>query len=179
MICRYCGKELLEGDKYCACCGEPVPKPPKSIDERYLNKRVSTARFWSVFCSVLLQLFCLVYMGPILGLIFGVAVFPVCIWGIIYGVRKRTLEELEENSHKTIIAKQFSLDKTSICPVCGSHDIKLYRKGYDYGVGYWGSTFGVKGSGYAGGFDANKTCCHCQNCGNDWETNYDYRTINK
>ena len=65
------------------------------------------------------------------------------------------------------------------CPVCGSRNIKLYRKGYDYKVGFWGAIFGVKGAGYAGGFDANNTCCRCMDCGKDWETDYDYRLIDK
>lgn len=68
---------------------------------------------------------------------------------------------------------------TNICPRCSSRNIKYYRKGYDYKVGFWGAIFGVRGSGYAGGFNANHTCCRCMNCGNDWETDYDYRLINK
>jgi DNA-directed RNA polymerase subunit RPC12/RpoP len=67
----------------------------------------------------------------------------------------------------------------NVCPKCGGRNIKLYRKGYDYKVGFWGSIFGVSGSGYAGGFDSNKTCCRCTDCGKDWETDYDYRLINK
>lgn len=63
------------------------------------------------------------------------------------------------------------------CPKCGSTNIKLYRKGYNYKVGFWGVIFGARGAGYAGGFDANNTCCRCMNCGNDWETDYDYRLI--
>lgn len=66
-----------------------------------------------------------------------------------------------------------------VCPRCRSRNIKLYRRGYDYKVGFWGAIFGVRGSGYAGGFDANKTCCRCMDCGKDWETDYDYRLINK
>ena len=65
------------------------------------------------------------------------------------------------------------------CPKCGSTNVKLYRKGYNYKVGFCGAIFGVRGAGYAAGFDANNTCCRCMNCGNDWETDYDYRLINK
>ena len=65
------------------------------------------------------------------------------------------------------------------CPKCGSTNIKLYRKGYNYKVGFWGAIFGVRGAGYAGGFDANHTCCRCMDCGKDWETDYDYRLIEK
>lgn len=63
------------------------------------------------------------------------------------------------------------------CPRCNSRNIKLYRKGYNYKIGFWGAIFGVRGAGYAGGFDANKTCCRCMDCGKDWETDYDYRLI--
>ena len=66
-----------------------------------------------------------------------------------------------------------------VCPRCGSHNIKHYRKGYNYKIGFWGAIFGVRGAGYAGGFDANHTCCRCMDCGKDWETDYDYRLINK
>lgn len=179
MICRHCGKEVLEGYDYCSNCGEPIPRPEKSLDEMYVYKKVHTARLWSIFGCVLLQIFSLICMGPILGLIFGMCVFPVIIWAIIYGIRKQALEEIEENSRETIIKKQFLVDKTSICPICGSHNIKIYRKGYDYSVGFWGNIAGVKGSGYAGGFDANNACCRCMNCGADWETNYDYRIVKK
>ena len=50
-------------------------------------------------------------------------------------------------------------------------------RGYDYHPGFWGSLFGVRGAGYAGGFGANKACCHCKDCGKDWVTDYDYRTL--
>jgi Zn finger protein HypA/HybF involved in hydrogenase expression len=68
-------------------------------------------------------------------------------------------------------------DNIDHCPKCGSHNLKLYRKGYNYKVGFWGSIFGVRGAGYAAGIDSNKACCRCMNCGNDWETDYDYRLL--
>lgn len=88
------------------------------------------------------------------------------------------IEHFKSDKQK-LIDIQFDNDETSICPQCGSHNIKLYRKGYNYKVGFWGAIFGVRGAGYAGGFDANKTCCRCMNCGKDWETDYDYRLIDK
>lgn len=88
------------------------------------------------------------------------------------------IEHFKSDKQK-LIDIQFDDDSTSICPKCGSHNIKLYRKGYNYKVGFWGTIFGVRGAGYAGGFDANKTCCRCMDCGKDWETDYDYRLINK
>lgn len=179
MICRHCGKEYSDEFAYCPYCAEPKPEPEKTLDEAYLDKRVATATLWSILGGVLLQIFALICMGPILGLIFGVMVFPVSIWAIIYGIRKKTLEEIKKNTRETIIAKQYAINQASICPSCGSHNVKVYRKGYDYKMGFWGSMAGVRGAGYAAGMDSNKACCRCMNCGNDWETDYDYRLINK
>ena len=97
---------------------------------------------------------------------------------VIVAVIGLLIEHFKSDKQK-LIDIQFDQDATSICPKCGSRNIKLYRKGYDYKVGFWGAIFGVKGAGYAGGFDSNKTCCRCMDCGKDWETDYDYRLINK
>lgn len=177
MICNHCGKKYSDEFEYCPYCAEPKPKPEKTLDEAYLDKQVYLAKFWSIFGGIVLQLFALICMGPILGLIFGMMLFPVCIWAIIYGVRKQTIEKIQKNSRQTIIDKQYSMDQTSICPACGSHNIKVYRKGYNYKVGFWGAIFGIRGSEFRGGFDADKACCRCVNCGHDWETDYDYRLI--
>jgi hypothetical protein len=86
----------------------------------------------------------------------------------------------KQDRNKVLARIEAEINKSNVCdvcPRCGSHNIKLYRKGYNYKVGFWGSIFGVKGAGYAGGFDANNTCCRCMDCGKDWETNYDYRLI--
>lgn len=72
------------------------------------------------------------------------------------------------------IAKKYV---TTVCPRCHSKNIKIYRKGYDYRPGFWGSLFGVRGAGYVGGFKANNACCHCMDCGKDWETDYDIRKL--
>lgn len=87
------------------------------------------------------------------------------------------LIEYFKSDKQKLIDIQFDEDATSICPHCGSHNIKIYRKGYNYKMGFWGAIFGVRGAGYAAGFDSNKACCRCMNCGHDWETNYDYRLL--
>lgn len=88
----------------------------------------------------------------------------------------------------TYVAKEFTntlneainaKNNIEYCPHCGSHDIKIYRKGYNYHKGFWLRMFDIKGGGYIAGMDANKACCRCMDCGNDWETDYDYRLINK
>ena len=88
----------------------------------------------------------------------------------------------KQDVNKLLIRVGAELSKRSlvdVCPRCGSHNIKRYRKGYNYKIGFWGAIFGVRGAGYAGGFDSNNTCCRCMDCGKDWETDYDYRLINK
>lgn len=65
------------------------------------------------------------------------------------------------------------------CPKCGSHNIKIYREGYDYNKGFWLRMFDVKGGGYVAGMNSNRARCHCMDCGQDWATNYDYRLIDK
>lgn len=126
--------------------------------------------------------------GIIIGLIFGVALIAYFVWLIKSGQLKKGSFERDikeaanvfDNKSKHTWNEALNM-KNNIdhCPVCGSRNIKLYRKGYNYHVGFWGAIFGVRGAGYAGGFDANKTCCRCMDCGKDWETNYDYRLIDK
>jgi hypothetical protein len=89
-------------------------------------------------------------------------------------------ERLDVNKFFARIGNEFfKKGNINYCPRCYSKNIKMYRKGYNYKVGFWGAIFGVKGAGYAGGFGANNTCCRCMNCGKDWETDYDYRLIKK
>lgn len=177
MVCRHCGKQFADDAKYCPYCAEPVPKAPKSLEQNYIDTMTNRARFWSIFGCVILQFLALLCMGPLLGLVFGACVFPVSIWAIMYRIHKDAVEKMQKNDRRAIIDKQFVADQTSICPECGSHNIKVYRQGYDYRPGFWGSVAGVRGAGYVGGFDANNARCRCMNCGHDWETKYDYRLI--
>ena len=123
----------------------------------------------------------------IVGIIIGLAISALLFVLVLRGVKqngKRTTEQIKEAPN--IFANDFvgALDEAinarkiiDHCPKCGSHNIKIYRKGYDYKVGFWGSIFKVRGSGYAGGFGANNACCRCLDCGKDWETDYDYRLL--
>ena len=119
MICKHCGKEFSDEFSYCPYCAEPKPKPKPdreySLDENYINQKVRSAKIWSIFGGVLLQLFTLVYMGPVLGLIFGMLFYPMFVQGIIYGIKKRAIEDVTKNSRETVIQKQYMADKTSIC----------------------------------------------------------------
>ena len=122
--------------------------------------------FAPIFFGLMLTAVCFaVALMPLL-------LIPIIIVCTVYG---RVLFEMVKNASGYVPDK----DNIEKCNRCGSTNIKLYRKGYNYKVGFWGAIFGVRGAGYAGGFDANKTCCRCMNCGKDWETDYDYRLIDK
>lgn len=45
MFCPNCGKEIQDGDKFCACCGAPVQNEQKKNDEHYHT-------FWELLSSV-------------------------------------------------------------------------------------------------------------------------------
>ena len=130
----------------------------------------------------------IIMVAIIITLIFCVALIAYFVWLIKSGQLKKGSFESDvknaangaanyfNNTFKEAINIKRNIDH---CPKCGSTNIKLYRKGYDYKVSFWGAIFEAKGAGYAGGFDANKTCCRCMDCGKDWETDYDYRLIEK
>lgn len=68
------------------------------------------------------------------------------------------------------IQKAHSENPTSVCPQCGSRNITVYRKGYDYNKGFWYSMFKVRGGMYLAGMDRNKAMCACRDCNHRWET---------
>lgn len=204
MICRHCGKEFTDDYNYCPYCAEPVEKEEKFefTELKHLTREERATRSYGLVTGIVAVL--LFFTMFIVGMFLGWCIYPdslgneafhdeadtfaiifwiasIVVWLVFRWVYWLLTKEklMKKRVRKQIITDQFISDRTSICPRCGSHDIKVYRKGYNYKVGFWGSIFGVKGAGYAGGFDANKTCCRCMKCGNDWETDYDYRLINK
>lgn len=179
MICRHCGKEYADEFAYCPYCAEPKPVERTEAHELKQYKDGMATKFILklIVCFVFSVLFFMLMMwleGFAVALFISIIVF--CVLALVPVLEYCTLTK---PGRERTINMQFSKDQTSICPKCGSHSIKVYRKGYDYKVGFWGAIFGVRGAGYAGGFDANTACCRCLNCGNDWETDYDYRLINK
>ena len=209
MICRHCGKEFSDEFEYCPFCAEPKHTKSKILnqeqisEEEQINRAQRGADGHYLLVTVVIG-FLWFALGFFVSQIVGWSIYPetlgsdafcdkadifaIFMWlGVLIGwvVLRYLIQKLSSESQKQkrakkyVIFKQYQNDRTSICPVCGSHNIKIYRKGYNYKVGFWGAIFGVKGAGYAGGFGANNTCCRCMNCGNDWETDYDYRLINK
>lgn len=203
MICRHCNKEYSDEFAYCPYCAEPKPIKNKNLnqvqidgtqrgaDGHYILLTVVVAILWFCFGYFICRVASWIIYPETVGNdafcdkadIFAIIMWLgiLLLWIVLRWVNLKLSDENKKQKRvkKFVIFKQYQNDQTSICPICGSHNIKLYRKGYNYKIGFWGAIFGVRGAGYAGGFDANNTCCRCMNCGHDWETNYDYRLIDK
>ena len=82
-------------------------------------------------------------------------------------------DHLKSDKQKQI-EMEFYRDKTSICLHCGSKDIHVYPKGYNYKFAFWGTVAGSKNAPFLAGIESNRACCRCRNCGKKWETPYDY-----
>lgn len=178
MICRYCGKEYSDDFSYCPYCAEPKPvvrteaQEHKEYDNKMLTRLIVKLFVGIAFVGIAF----FVYIS-IEGAKVGVAIFIAIV--ALCGMELVPVLEYFINTRpgkSRTINMQFSKDQTSICPKCGSHNIKIYRKGYNYGHAFW---FRKYGGNYTAGLDSNTACCRCMNCGNDWETNYDYRLIKK
>lgn len=206
MICRHCGKEYSDEFAYCPYCAEPKPRPEKPKVEftelKHLTREERAKRSYKIvtFLGALLLFFSMFFVGQFIGwriypetvgndvfcdktdifaIIFWMATIVVWVlsrW-IYWLITKDKL--MSKRVKKQIITDQFMVDRTSICPSCGSHNIKIYRKGYNYRKGFWLRLFNIKGGAYIAGMDSNNARCRCMNCGNDWDTGYDYRLIDK
>lgn len=179
MICRHCGKEYSDEFAYCPYCAEPKPiemsesQELKQYTKNILSKFVMKLALCFLF-SIAFFAFLMCVEGITIAVFLSIVVF--LFLSLIPILEYYTL--VKPGRLRTINI-QFSKDQTSICPKCGSHNIKIYRKGYDYGKGLVLRLLDVKGAGFSAGIDSNNTCCRCMNCGNDWETDYDYRLIKK
>lgn len=173
--CPHCSKERMPEDRFCSRCGEPfdIEVADKEQDKRfdYQNamfflflKYEGIMAITSLFVAALF-FFCSYDVGAFpffrcfFGILFLLTIIPICVvWLRMSNKRQRIIDE------------QFVSDQTSICPVCGGHDISLGRKGYDWNKGFWYSIFKVRGGHYLAGMDGRRVTAYCNKCGHKWET---------
>lgn len=99
--------------------------------------------------------------------------YPMRIVSAVIGLLYVICWKLKSRRSK-MIDIQFSEDQTSICPQCGSHNIALGRKGYNWKEGYRNSVLDIKGGFYLAGMDSRRVTAHCRNCGHSWLTNREW-----
>lgn len=80
----------------------------------------------------------------------------------------RTVEPFTKKSVRKSIRRQFRNDKSSICPVCGSHSVSIRRRGYDWNMAWWGSILKAPDWKYIAGMGSDLKMGHCNHCGNKW-----------
>lgn len=182
--CSYCGKNVPNDVHYCPYCAEPVlSNEDREWEEKELERKAKTraALNTKIFTASLV----IGTVGPVflLSLVFTEHL-AFGVWLSIWlgcSITIPTVAFLFARNHlydESIVKwKQFCTDSTSICPMCGSHSVKIYRKGYNYNEAFWGSVFKIRGSRYTAGMNSNNAMCHCQHCGHDWNSGYDYRKI--
>lgn len=61
-----------------------------------------------------------------------------------------------------------------VCGECGSRNITVYKKGYNWNKGFWYRMFDIKGGHYLAGMDSRNAMCKCRDCGNDWDSGREF-----
>lgn len=196
MLCPHCKKEYDDSFKYCPYCAEPKPERVQTLDEKINEKDKS---IWAIGLGVIFIAFIPnVIIGYVISIIvylltpledmydvnqiyesavkiidsekiFTIAAIVSAVIGLLYVI----CWKLKSRRGK-MIDIQFSEDQTSICPQCGSHNIALGRKGYNWKEGYRNSVLDIKGGFYLAGMDSRRVTAHCQNCGHSWLTNREW-----
>lgn len=196
MLCPHCKKEYDDSFTYCPYCAEPKPERVQTLDEKINEKDKS---IWAIGLGVIFIAFIPnVIIGYVISIIvylltpledmydvnqiyesavkiidsekiFTIAAIVSAVIGLLYVI----CWKLKSRRGK-MIDIQFSEDPTSICPQCGSHNIALGRKGYNWKEGYRNSVLDIKGGFYLAGMDSRRVTAHCQNCGHSWLTNREW-----
>lgn len=177
-VCNYCGLELFGNEKYCPNCAEPVTvKTKKEITDDLpiaLTQRFFKGSLIDAASSLAITfVFTFAVNDSFKG--FWMYSLSIFTFGLVFVIVDMMI--VKNSKRKSSIVTQFETDKTSICPQCGSHNIIVYRKGYNWNGAYWGNSFGIKGSRYLAGVNSNNAMCQCRNCGRQWNSHYDIRKI--
>lgn len=189
MKCSHCKRTIPEGAIVCPYCAEPVPRTMSKEDMEWERQELERkAKNRAALDSDIFRASLVSVCSPLLSTLllpFGVrgktilyVAFFIFIISIIVFPTLAFLYARSRIANESIVKwKQYCADRTSICPACGSHSVKVYRKGYDWNEAFWGSVFKLRGTRYTAGMDSNLAMCFCKNCGHKWNSHYDYRTI--
>lgn len=174
MKCSNCGKEYDDSFTYCPYCAEPntveKTKQSETCEKPRDKKDDSSIILWAVLLMIDVivgyQVFTSDYVKTAKGFIIAFIAIAIPFVGII--------SHLSNKDRKAgYIPKRKNLE---YCPRCKSKNLKYYRKGYDWKKGFWYRFFELD-DGFLAGMSSNHTMCHCRDCGNTWETDYDYREL--
>lgn len=191
MTCKHCKKSIPDDAVCCPYCAEPTPQRLSDEDREWeqqelerkarnraaLNTKLFTRSFIVAVCIPLLLMFPLLILNVKITTYFLVLTLTLIMSMTILPTAAFLFARNHLYNESIVKWKQYITDKTSICPMCGSHSVKVYRKGYNWEEAFWGSVFKIRGSRYTAGMDSNEAMCYCQRCGHKWNTHYDIRTI--
>lgn len=189
MKCLHCNREYNDEYDFCPFCAEPKPKPEPTVED-LVNEQESNRK--SVYLSlpifmwipmyIVIYIIAIVSNLPDLGeIIQWDKVVPnagtVAFWNTVLVIGASILgyyDDKNKTPREKQISAQFAHDDTSICPRCGSHDIALGSKGYDWNKAWWGEVIGNDAAKYDAGAESRRVTAHCKHCGNDWLTDREW-----
>lgn len=108
MYCKNCGKELIDGSKFCPYCGNEVdkedivvPTEPEIIDWSGADKNpneIKVPKVWAVFAKIS-KIFGIVTISTFWIPIFGFAMLSLSIPGIVFGALSKKGRANETVAH--------------------------------------------------------------------------------
>lgn len=182
--CVNCGKMNLNNATVCKECQCEVfadfeirePKKKVNGEATECKEKLKESKTTNIAVSVLF--FLVLYLPIYLVLVFadlfvGYEFIASLVIDLVISAVAFSLWYLKSDKEK-LIELEFTKDQTSICPHCGSHNVSLGRKGYDWNKGFWYRMFNVKGGHYLAGVNSRQVIVYCNECGHKWKSNKEW-----
>lgn len=83
-----------------------------------------------------------------------------------------TQKAMKRQSAKSITRQRIAENRknaVACCPKCGSASLSTHQKGFGFGRGALGASFGLDVGLFAGGIGSKKLYVTCLNCGHRWK----------
>jgi len=191
MKCLHCNREYNDEYDFCPFCAEPKPKPKPKPKEVTPESIIRDHDAGSVSNSIIMFMAGLILGYPTVGVINFLYVmfndelsaddifewWQTALWAVLFAIAAAFIYYgvcMLRSPQEKIISMQFEKDQTSICPRCGSHNIALGSKGYDWNKAWWGEVIGNDAAKYDAGAESRRVTAHCKHCGNDWLTDREW-----